>query len=429
MSNPRLEALHVLLKLLKNKTSLMQLLQDNVEQAPLTKAICFGVCRYYYRLEAIANHLLNKKPKQLDLWLTVLIGLYQLQFLDKPEYAVVQETVALLDKIKKGWAKGLVNAVLRRFCREKNEILTSLAEQENFKFNHPKWFINQLKKDWPKEWQMILLNNDVHPPMSLRVNQRHVDRDTYLKRLQASGLNAKPLVYSSVGVGLDEPCDVQALPGFIEGDVAVQDEAAQLAAVLLELKPGLRVLDACAAPGGKTCHILETEPQLTECIALDVDARRLERVRDNLRRLHLKATICQGDVLNPASWWDGQLFDRILLDAPCSATGVIRRHPDIKLLRTLDEIKTVVKLQQALLQQIWPLLKAGGVLVYVTCSVLKEENTNQIANFLAKQKDVFYSMEEQPWGIATAYGYQLLPGLNNCDGFFYSVLRKGNHVI
>ncbi|STX29983.1 16S rRNA m5C967 methyltransferase, S-adenosyl-L -methionine-dependent [Legionella beliardensis] len=427
MSNPRLDALQILLKLLQNKASLTQLLQK--EQAPLTKAICFGVCRHYYRLEAIADYLLNKRPKQLDIWLTLLIGLYQLQFLNKPEYAVVQETVAMLDKKQKAWAKGLVNAVLRRFCREKVALLENLEKQTKFIFGHPDWLIKKIKQDWPNDWQSILLNNDTHPPMSLRVNQRHVTRSIYLERLQQVGLPGKSLTYSSVGIALEAPCEVQELPGFANGDIAVQDEAAQLAAPLLALKPGLRILDACAAPGGKTCHILESEPGLKECIALDIDAKRLQRVRENLERMQLKATICQGDVLDLESWWDGILFDRILLDAPCSATGVIRRHPDIKLLRTDAEIQTVVTLQAALLQKLWTVLKPGGLLVYATCSVLQQENTRQIAQFIAQQKDALYSMEKQPWGIATDYGYQLLPGLNNCDGFFYSVLTKVKHDI
>ncbi|STX52661.1 16S rRNA m5C967 methyltransferase, S-adenosyl-L -methionine-dependent [Legionella busanensis] len=427
MNNSRLNALHVLLKLLNNKVSLTQLLQNDTEHASLTKAICYGVCRHYYRLEAIANHLLTKKPKQLDVWLTVLIGLYQLNYLNKPEYAVVQETVGMLDKERKSWAKGLVNAVLRRFCREKETILASLTKQAKFIYGHPEWFVKQVKEDWPNDWQTILTNNDAHPPMSLRVNQQRIDRGAYLEHLKQAGFNAKAHTYSSVGIELDVPCDVYELPGFTEGHIAVQDEAAQLAAPLLMLKPNLRILDACAAPGGKTCHILESEPHLQECVALDIDAKRLQRVQDNLSRLGLKATLCQGDVLDLDAWWDGQFFDRILLDAPCSAMGVIRRHPDIKLLRTQAEVAAVVKLQAALLQKIWYVLKPGGILVYATCSILKQENAEQIANFIRGQADACYIMEKQPWGVATGYGYQLLPGIDNCDGFFYSVLRKGNH--
>ncbi|WP_131782684.1 16S rRNA (cytosine(967)-C(5))-methyltransferase RsmB [Legionella gresilensis] len=429
MNNLRLNALHVLLKLLKNKVSLTQLLQNDIEQSSLTKAICYGVCRHYYRLEAIADHLLTKRPKQIDVWLTVLIGLYQLNYLNKPEYAVVQETVAMLDKERKSWAKGLVNAVLRRFCREKETILSGLEKQDKFMYGHPEWFVRQVKQDWPNAWQTILTNNDAHPPLSLRVNQQRVNRDAYLEHLKQSGFNARAHKYSSVGIELDVPCDVHELPGFAEGHVAVQDEAAQLAAPLLMLKPNLSVLDACAAPGGKTCHILETEPHLKECIALDIDAKRLQRVQDNLSRLGLKATLRQGDVLDLDAWWDGQLFDRVLLDAPCSATGVIRRHPDIKLLRTPTEIEMVVKLQAALLQRIWHVLKPGGILVYATCSILKKENTDQIAHFIRNQADAHYIMEKQPWGVVTDYGYQLLPGINNSDGFFYSVLKKGNYDI
>ena len=425
IKNDRLQSLQILLEVLENGTQLDRLLQADKELSSLTKIICYGVCRHYFRLQVLADSLVDKRPKDLDLWLVLLIGLYQLQYLDKPEYATVQETVALVNKINKKWAKGLVNAVLRRFCRERADIMARLEKQGDFISGHPDWFVARVKKDWPASWQMILKANDEHPPMSLRVNLQNLQRDTYLEHLHAAGIAASPHAFSQVGIMLESACDVSDLPGFAEGDLSVQDEAAQLAAPLLALEPGLRVLDVCAAPGGKTCHILELMPELAECLAIDIDERRLRRVHDNLARLGLQATVKTGDALLPSTWWDGQLFDRILLDAPCSATGVIRRHPDIKLLRTDNDIQTVITLQADILASIWPLLRSGGMMVYATCSVMKAENEQQIANFVSKNPDSTCVSGEKPWGIDTGFGWQLLPGQNNNDGFFYSVLIKG----
>jgi len=262
------------------------------------------------------------------------------------------------------------------------------------------------------------------PPMSLRVNRAHASAADYLTRLQDAGIDACPHEYSPNGITLTTPCDVHELPGFADGHVSVQDEAAQLATSLLALKPALRLLDACCAPGGKTCHILETQPDLSACVALDIEKSRLARVQDNLNRLNLHATLVQGDALQPKTWWDGMPFDRILLDAPCSATGVIRRHPDIKLLRTEAEIISVTQLQHDLLQALWPLLAPGGLMVYATCSIMPEENEQQVNRFIATQTDCQFSASEHPWGHSTGHGWQILPGEHNMDGFFYSVLRK-----
>ncbi|KTD33205.1 Ribosomal RNA small subunit methyltransferase B [Legionella nautarum] len=422
--NERLKALSILLKLVQDQIPLSQLMHSEEDLSPLSKEICFGVCRHYYRLQALADCLMNKRPKAQDVWLVILIGLYQLHYMKKPDYAVVKETVALLEQLKKSWAKGLVNAVLRAFCREQAIFLSGLEVNEDFIYGHPAWLIKRLQVDWPHHWQNILKANDSHPPMSLRVNQRQTSRKQYLQQLEELNIQAKPHLYSDVGITLEVPCDVRDLPGFAAGAVSVQDESAQLAVSLLELRPGLRVLDACCAPGGKTCHILEAEPQLAESVALDVDEKRLQRVAENLSRLNLKAKILQGDALQPYSWWDGKAFDRILLDAPCSATGVIRRHPDIRILRTEAEISKVVELQLQLLQALWQLLAPKGLLVYATCSVMKQENEQQIARFVADQADCQFAMDNKPWGQATGHGWQILPSETNGDGFFYSVLRK-----
>ena len=232
------------------------------------------------------------------------------------------------------------------------------------------------------------------------------------------------LPYAPNGITLTTPCDVHDLPGFSDGDVSVQDEAAQLAVSLLDLKPGLRVLDACCAPGGKTGHILETQSHLSACVALDIERTRLVRVQDNLNRLNVHATLVQGDGLHPESWWDGKPFDRILLDAPCSATGVIRRHPDIKLLRTESDITAVAEVQRGMLRALWPLLAPGGLMVYATCSIMPEENEQQIAPFIAENPDCQFKPRTQAWGQTTGHGWQILPGEHNMDGFYYSVLQK-----
>lgn len=422
--NDRLEALQILVKLLSDKVSLSHSMAAKTDLSPLSKDICFGVCRHFFRLQALADRLLEKRPKSIDVWVALLMGLYQLIYLQKPAYATVQETVALLAQAKTSWAKGLVNAVLRTFCREKEALLAEMATKDAFLWGHPQWFIKRLRNDWPEQWQQILVANDQHPPMSLRINQRHTSRDAYLQTLQQAGIEAKAHLASPQGIRLSTACDVSQLPGFRQGDVSVQDEAAQLAVSLLALQPGLKVLDACCAPGGKTCHILESESNLADFIALDVDARRLQRVAENVTRLGLQARLVEGDGLHPENWWDGQCFDRILLDAPCSATGVIRRHPDIKILRSAEDIRRICEIQKDLLNALWPLLKTGGLLVYATCSILKEENEQQIAAFLANHIDGRFIAEEKPWGQPTGHGWQLLPGENDRDGFFYSVLHK-----
>ena len=421
--NERLEALQALICVVQNHDSLSQLTLST----PLVRALCFGVCRHYFRLEVLANLLVKKRPKEIEIWIILLMGLYQLHYMRIPDYAVVKETVSLAVSCKKVWAKGLINAVLRNFCRQEATLLEKLASHPAFIYGHPEWLIARIKQAWHEHWQAILQANDQHPPMNIRVNRLHHRAEAYLATLQASGKTATRIAHTPSGIALTTPCEVHELPGFAEGEVSIQDGAAQLAATLLDLIPGLRVLDACAAPGGKTGHILETEPHLAACVALDVEPTRMTKINENLARLRLNlpsVTVQLGNALDPNSWWDGLLFDRILLDAPCSATGVIRRHPDIKLLRTADSIQTVVKLQHELLTTLWPLLAKGGKLVYATCSILPEENEKQIARFVAEQANCQCLIESKPWAHATGHGFQLLPGEQGCDGFFYAILIK-----
>ncbi len=420
--NERLSALKILVQVLEQHYSLAQVLPALA--SPMTKELCFGVCRHYLRLSALADLLIDKRPKSIEVWVAIIMGLYQLHYMKLPDYAVVKETVALLDKVKKTWAKGLVNAVLRNFCRKQEVLINSLNNDDQFIYGHPKHLLDRIKKAWPKDWETIVFANDAHPPMTLRVNLKKIAVQAYLEELNKHDIIAKAHSFVPSAITLASPCDVCTLPGFDEGVISVQDSAAQLAAYLLELKSGLRVLDACCAPGGKTCHILETQTDLARCVAVDVDKKRLERVKENLNRQKLEAEIVLGDALDPDQWWNKQLFDRILLDAPCSATGVIRRHADIKLLRTAKEIEAAVQIQHRMLRKLWPLLAPNGIMLYATCSIMPEENEQQIASFVEEHSNCRIIPIAGAWGRLTPHGRQILPGDQGMDGFFYSLLLK-----
>ncbi len=401
--NERLQALYILSAIFEKNQSLTFLLA-NQDVSALTKEICFGVCRQYYILKALANQLLAKEPKSIDIWLTLIIGLYQLHFLRIPDYAVVKETVGMLKDIRKNWAKGVVNAVLRRYCREKETLIHQLNQSLAVQYSHPEWLVQEIQKAWPLDFETILAKNNEHPPMSLRVNHLVNNSKNYLQQLEKNGLAGEICQYAPKAIRLIKPCQVNKLPGFSEGHVFIQDEAAQLAAPLLQLQPNLRILDACSAPGGKTTDILESEPKLNQCIALDCDKQRIKLIHDNLARLKLNATVINADALTPNTWWDRIHFDRILLDAPCSATGVIRRHPDIKLLRLPSDIDALCEQQQNLLHTLWPLLKKEGLLVYAVCSLLPREGNDQIEKFLKTQPDATCLMSQQAWGRTMSSG-------------------------
>jgi 16S rRNA (cytosine967-C5)-methyltransferase len=400
-------------------------LQEPRDQG-LLQALCYGVCRHYYTLTALLNSLLEHplQEKDDDVYALLLVGLYQLSDMRVPAYAAVDETVSATKDLQKDWARGLVNAILRNFQRHGDTLRARLMDDPVSKYAHPSWMIGMIKKSWPEQTDEILTANNGHPPFALRVNQRHNSREAYLLKLTAAEIPASAIPETSYGILLEEAMDVHDLPGFAEGDVSVQDGAAQLAADLLMLEPGQRVLDACAAPGGKTAHIAERMPELADLVAVDQDAKRLSTVTENLERLKLTATCLSSDVAETTIWWDGKLFDRILLDAPCSATGVIRRHPDIKLLRRPDDIQNLVDEQLHLLTAVWALLKIDGIMLYATCSILQRENAGVLTQFLAANPNAKEEIIEADWGLACKVGRQILPGMHGMDGFYYARLRK-----
>ena len=429
--NPRLAATRALAAVLAGRASLGSSLPEQLAKVEprdraLAQDLAFGTARWQPRLSLLAEKLLQKpfKAGDRDLEALLLIGLYQLFHTRIPAHAAIGETVGCVDKLKKSSAKGLLNAVLRRAQREYDSLLPALEHDPAARLAHPRWLQKALKARWPEHWEAIASANNLHPPLILRINRHQGSRDSYLAELAVAGIEAEPCAFSADGIRLLQPQDVTALPGFAAGRLSVQDEAAQLAAELLELAPGQRVLDACAAPGGKTCHLLEREPGLAEVVALDADAGRLERVEQNLARLGLSARTLAADGRAVADWWDGTPFQRILLDAPCSATGVIRRHPDIKLTRQASDIAPLVQLQGELLDALWPTLEVGGILVYATCSVLPDENSDNLAAFLARTPGARELDIPAPWGLVQPHGRQLLPQPDGHDGFYYAKLIK-----
>lgn len=383
--------------------------------------LCFGSCRWWYRLHAELDKHLRRPLKTGDRVVEALliVALYQLRHTRTPPHAVVSEAVEACRALGKPYLSGLVNGVLRSAEREGEPLPAS----EAIRTSHPDWLVSKLEHNWPQQWSGILDANNTRAPMTLRVNARHGSREAYLQRLEDAGIAASACAWSPYGIQLEQPCPVNRLPGFDDGDVSVQDEAAQLCSDLLSPEPGHHVLDACAAPGGKTCALLEQVDNL-DLVALDQDDYRLDRLRDNLDRLQLEAEVLCADAADPSHWWDGRPFDRILLDAPCSATGVIRRHPDIKLLRRETDIKPLSELQLRLLKQLWPTLAPGGRLLYATCSVFPQENQRIITRFLRDQADARVRPLAVDWGQDTGDGRQLLPQPGGHDGFFYACLEK-----
>jgi 16S rRNA (cytosine967-C5)-methyltransferase len=399
-------------------------LQDPRDRG-LVREIAYGVLRYLPRLQRIALDLLRRpfKARDRDLECLLLAGLYQLLYLRLPAHAAVSQTVGAARPLGKAWASGLLNGSLRAFQRRRQELLDAIAGDPQARYCFPAWLLERLRQAWPGHWQQVVEASNGRPPMALRVNQARVSRDDYLKILSEAGLSARPLVQGGSGVVLDRALAVDALPGFAQGLVSVQDGAAQLAAPLLAPAAGMAVLDACAAPGGKSAHLLELAPA-AELTAVDVSVGRLRPLRENLARLGLAARVLAADVSDPDGAWADRHYQRILLDVPCSATGVIRRHPDIKWLRRDTDIAPLVQRQAAILDSVWQRLAPGGILAYVTCSVLPEENQQQMQAFLQRTPDARELAIDAAWGRACRHGRQVLPGDEEMDGFFFARLVR-----
>jgi len=387
----------------------------------LSQELVYGTLRFYFRLEKYLNTLLDD-PKKVhpQIYALCLIGLYQLDYLSMATHAVVNETVKATTTFKKPWAKGLVNAVLRRFLREKAEITSQLEKDPVFETAFPLWLIEAIQKAWPNEASQIMQESNQRPPMTLRVNRKHISREAYLKKLTVA-CTPHPLLPDAIT--LDTPTAIQALPGFEQGEISVQDAGAQLAACFLNVQSGEKVLDACAAPGGKAAHILQCTPDV-DLTLIDVNANRIEKLKKDFSRMQLQANIKVADALAPKTYHEGALYDAILCDAPCSSVGVIRRHPDIKVLRKKDDLIPLSTLQTQMIRTLFGLLKSGGRLLYATCSILPEENENIVARFVKENPHAQVIPLPTGYGVNTSHGIQILPGTANMDGFYYALIQK-----
>jgi 16S rRNA (cytosine967-C5)-methyltransferase len=427
--NSRQTATELLFRMKKEGRYLDELLNEVIDDHAFIQSLCYGVCRYYFVLEYLIKTL-QQKPFQGKYekfqWI-LFVGLYQIFYTDTVDFAIVNECV---NAAPEKWMRSVINAILRRALREKEVLWESVPQ--TLHDNHPVWIRQKMFKQWPTQAAQIIAGNLAKPPMTLRVNTQKISREDYLQKLATalttpSAFGSHPSTegnlckYSPVGIILHEAMPVSKLPGFLEGEIFIQDEAAQLAPFLLDLKAHQKILDACAAPGGKLTHLLCHEPTL-KVLALEVDENRCQKIQENLERLHLKATVKNVDAAQKEKWWDGNFFDRILLDVPCSASGVIRRHPDIKLFRQEKELALLIKTQKALLAAAWQTLAAGGILLYATCSIFKEENELQVHSFLKAHPDAVLLPIEGFGGIDTGFGQQYCPP--QTDGFFYARLRK-----
>jgi 16S rRNA (cytosine967-C5)-methyltransferase len=414
--------------------SLDELLAADTESSSargLKRSLCYGTLRWHYRLDAILGELTDRPPRSLAPALRALleVGLFQLMSGEVAAHAAVAETVNAAREIGHARATGFVNAVLRRFQRERETILARVDADLATRTAHPPWLVAALQHDWPGRIEEILAANNAHPPLWVRINRIRTTPDGLAATLEAAGYRCHRDGLGPDALRIEPPADVRSLPGFAEGRFSVQDAAAQLAVELLEPRAGERILDACAAPGGKTCHVLERTANAAKVLALDVSAARLERVHANLSRLGLTASVRAGDVTVASSWWDGHAFDRILLDVPCSGTGVIRRHPDIKLLRRPGDIAPLARMQRTMLEALWPMLKPGGRLLYTSCSILAAENREVVAEFLASHEEATdrTATRVQDWPPEPAGfgpGYARAPGEADMDGFYYACLDK-----
>jgi len=434
-TNPRWLALKAVLLVVQRGRSLDDALQvvlsglNKVDERDISlcRALAYGICRWYFGLQTVVDGYLRKpfKKKDKDIEIILLLGLYQIAMMKIDHHAAVNETVKLTQWQNKGWAKGLVNAVLRSLIRDELSLDAGFDE-----VSYPEWVRQKISQDWPQQAAAILTAGNQRAPMTLRLDLAQQLAPEYLEELHQIGNTATAHHLVESALVLDKPCDVTTLPGFEAGRVSVQDAATQLAASLLDCHPGMRVLDACAAPGGKSAHLLQAAPGI-KLLSLDQDKTRLKMVEENLQRIGQSAQLVCGDAASPIDWHDGEAFDRILADVPCSASGVIRRHPDIKLLRRASDIKGLVAQQRQILSALWTLLKPGGLLLYSTCSIFKDENERQIDWFVQNIDNcTVIGPNSVQWGEQRLWGRQILPGSQNMDGFYYACLQKtatGDH--
>jgi 16S rRNA (cytosine967-C5)-methyltransferase len=390
--------------------------QATRQERGLLRALTYDSIRWYLRLDALLDRLLARPGQKLEpnVRALAIVGLCQLLYTEIPAHAAVAETVEAARHLGHARAAGFINAVLRRCQREHEQLGAQIDRDVAVRTAHPRWLVDALEADWGEQAEALLAANNQRPPFWVRVNRRRMSGGQYRARLAASGIAVANSMYDDEALLLADAVDVADLPGFADGDVSIQDAAAQLGARLVAPEPGERVLDACAAPGGKTGHLLELQPELAELVAVDVSSERLTRIADNLHRLGLSATLAAGDATEPAGWWDGRPFQRILLDVPCSATGVIRRHPDIKLLRRRDDIAPLAARQLQLLRSVWALLAPGGRLVYASCSALQAETVAVVEAFKATDAQA----------RETTAAVRIAAGTAGMDGFYYACLEK-----
>jgi 16S rRNA (cytosine967-C5)-methyltransferase len=432
-ANPRWIALQVMLQVVDRGRSLDDIFASNWYQSlsasprdlALSRELVFGLCRWYYALSVLLGTRLQKplRARDHDIEIILLLGLYQLLVLNTEAHAAVNETVKLTLAQKKTWARGLVNAVLRTVVRDKVSLDIEAQAQA-----YPDWVLARIRRDWGEQADQVLIQGNLRAPMTLRADTRQAGLEDTINSLAAEGIEARKHAIVETAIELASPCDVTQLAGFTRGILSVQDAAAQIAASLLVCEPGARVLDACAAPGGKTSHLLQAYDDI-QLDALDSSETRLQRVRQNLARINKSAEILVGDAASPGSWFSGNDYDCILADVPCSASGVMRRHPDIKLLRRESDIMPLLAQQRKILDALWRLLKPGGRMLYSTCSIFKDENEVQVAKFLQRHPDCTeIATADAAWGESRPQGRQILTGRDNMDGFYYALLTKSGHA-
>ena len=430
----RLQAVQITTRLLMDGSSLGELLplaqeKLSARDAAHLQELVFGVTRWSGRLDCELGMLLKKplRRKDTDVNVVLWLALYEIQYMRSPDYAVVNAYADLTSKLRKKWAKSLVNGVLRQFLREQTDITSKADSTDAGRTSLPEWMLRQLRTDWPEHVEDIVRAGNKKAPLVLRVNRAQGTRAQYRQQLEVAFADSDFICHdgdlAKDSLILETPVRIKKLPGFEQGLFSVQDSAAQLAAELVAPQAGQKILDACAAPGGKTCHLLELQANC-QVTAVDNSEKRLQRVRENLNRLKLDARCVCADVAELDSWWDLKLYDAVLLDAPCSALGVLRRHPDIRLLRRETDIEGLLEQQKRLLASLWQTVKPGGKLVYATCSILQRENEQQMIDFLAENNNASEQPIEAEWGLARTVGRQILPGQHEADGFYYAIINK-----